>query len=77
MNRKSDEEIEEENKETLEKRRKMRKEKQKKDKSVEETLPIPDPESVGQLDNQVTPGTPSSAASTAPVNMAAGGVDPN
>ena len=45
MNRKRDEEIEEENKETLEKRRRMRKEKQEKDKSavIEETLPIPDP----------------------------------
>merc|ERR1711994_154525 len=48
MNKKRDEEIEEENKETLEKRRRMMKEKRDKDKSVvieqEETLPIPDPE---------------------------------
>merc|ERR1711994_475191 len=74
MNRKRDEEIEEENKETL-KRRRMMKEKQETEK--DKTLPIPDPESGGQLDNQVISGTPTSAASTAPVNMAAGGVNPN
>ena len=70
MKRKRDEEIEEENKETIEKRRKMMKEK---DQSVvieqEETLPIPDPESAEQLDNQ--------DASTAPMNTAAGGMDLN
>ena len=70
MNRKRDEEIEEENKETIEKRRKMMKEK---DQSVvieqEETLPIPDPEPAGQHDNQ--------DASTAPINTAAGGMDLN
>ena len=70
MKRKRDEEIEEENKETIEKRRRMMREK---DQSVvieqEETLPIPDPESAEQLDNQ--------DASTAPMNTAAGGMDLN
>merc|ERR1712218_613465 len=70
MKRKRDEEIEEENKVTLEKRRRMVKEK---DQSVvieqEETLPIPDPETAGQHDNQ--------DAFTAPINTAAGGMDPN
>ena len=88
--RKRDEEIEEENKETLEKRRKMLKERQDKEESVvieQETLPIPRPESEVNVPitvytghgTPVTSGAPSSAASTAPVNTAAGagGLDAN
>ena len=90
MKRKRDEEIEEENKEMLEKRRKMLKERQDKEESVvieqQETLPIPHPEQSAAnvpitvytgYGTPVTSGASPTAASTAPVNTAAGGLDPN